>query len=209
MKRAYILVAICIILISVIVLSILISHEGFSNILPLEAEEKYRILTDELVPREEISLFLVTEELIFVYFDYNGIINIYTQDGIFLYGLQIDSLKNGVGDIAFREGILYIKARGNMIYLFKETVLVDNFRRQENPDTYKEIELLMDGEPCHQINNVKFFSSNNQIMKISEGNAIQPVISLPQKNMDIHYLAIFVLLSIAALMHYLRISVSR
>ena len=204
MKRAYVIIAICIIVLCSIELVNLASAEGFSHISPLKTEEAYRMVTNELIPREEISLFLVTEERIFLYFDYTGIINVYSHDGIFLYGLQINSLKNGIGDIAFKDGILYIKARGNMLYIFDGTVLLDNFRRQDNPQMYSEVEVLMGGEPCHQMNNITYVSSGNKILKKAEQHVVETVISLPQKNTNIRDLAIFTMLLIAALMHYIR-----
>ena len=85
MKRAYVIIAICIIVLCSIELVNLASAEGFSHISPLKTQEAYRVVVNELIPREEISLFLVTEERIFLYFDYTGIINVYSQGYLFIW----------------------------------------------------------------------------------------------------------------------------
>lgn len=203
MKKALIILAMSVILICFVQLAYYVGAEGFSRIQPLRTDEAYRIYTEEQVPREDLSLYLVTDERIFLYYDYEGVINVYSLEGNFLFGLQIQSLRNGTGDIAFSKGFLYIKARGNTIYIFDDMTLVSSFDRADNPNEYIAIELLMNGAPCHEVDGVKYYAAGNEIVKSESGYPLQTVISLPKKNKSVYYLGIGILLVIAGLMHYI------
>ena len=93
MKRTFVVVMSVVIVLACIRFGFLVKSENFSVITPLKTGESYRILYEEKIPREKLSLFTVNEKLIVLFFDYEGIINIYSIDGEFLYGFQIESLK--------------------------------------------------------------------------------------------------------------------
>ena len=61
----------------------------------------------------------------YVYWDEKGIVNVYEKDGPFLYRLEVGHSQNGKGAIAVQDGRLYVKARGNIIYVFQGEQLID------------------------------------------------------------------------------------
>lgn len=203
MKRAALIVTIIVILCGSILLAYWVSTEGFAQIQPLRADEIYRIHTEEQVPREELSLFLATTDNLYLYYDYAGLVNVYSEEGIFLYGLQVKSLKHGYGDIAFDEGLLYIKARGNAMYVFDKMKLTSHFESTNNPEAYKAAELLMSGTPCREVDGVKYYAAGNEIVKSENDGPLQTVIRLPKKNESIRYLGIFLLLATAAVTYHI------
>lgn len=182
----------------------LIETEVFSKIDPLNSSEIYRINSQERIPRGKIPLLLVTEKHIILFYDYEGIINVYGHTGSYMYGFQVESLKKGTGDIAFHNEQLYIRACGNKMYIFEDKRLVSCFRSTDDYDAYKEAEAYMAGDPCRNIGATSFYIVNNQIMKSIEGGPFQTVIILPQENTDISFLAFFILLGIAGITNFLR-----
>ena len=155
MKRYFIAIVIALIIIAFVWQDFLLSNEGFSTITPLEAEQNYRYLHNEQVPREDISQLLVSNDQIVVYYDDVGIVNVYSWDGDYLYGIQIDSVKNGHGDMSFHNNLLYIDAK--RIYVINNGMVVDVFTRSENYDAYKEAQTYMEGDPTTQIEGTTFY----------------------------------------------------
>lgn len=204
MKRTFVVVMSVVIVLACIRFGFLVKSENFSVIAPLKTGESYRILYEEKIPREKLSLFTVNEKLIVLFFDYEGIINIYSIDGEFLYGFQIESLKKGTGDIAFHNDRLFVKARGGRMYIFNGNVVHSSFRSTEDAATYREAERLLEGIPCSNVGDVSFHVVGNRIMKAVDGGPYQTLITLPMENPDIKSLGIFILLAIAGLMHYMR-----
>lgn len=204
MKRAFIVIIVAVLCVSCVCLGYLVSNEGFSGIDPLSNGEVYRILKENKTPREELSLFTVDKDQIVLYYDYEGLINAYSLDGVFQYGIRIESLKNGTGDIAFHDGLLYAKARGGRMYIFEDDTLVSCFRSTDDSAAYQEAERYLEGIPTNKSGNAAFHVIGNKIMKSDNNGPYQTVITLPEQNPEIRYSAIFILLAIAGLMHYLR-----
>ena len=204
MKRAFVIVIAVVIFLACIRLGFLVQSEDFSVITPLKRGEMYRILFQEKIPREKLSLFTVNEKQIALFFDYEGIINIYSIDGVFLYGFQIESLKKGTGDIAFHNKQLFVKARGGRMYIFDGDLVSSSFSSTEYPVAYKEAEKYLEGIPCNNVGNLSFHVVGNKIMKSVDSGPYQTVITLPNENPDIKSLAFFIMLATVGLMHYLR-----
>ena len=181
-----------------------IKNDEFAEITPLESSEQYRVHLQERIPREALSLYLVTDEMIVLFFDYEGIVNVYSLSGKFQYGLQVEALKNGIGDMAFDGKYLYVHSRGNTMYIFDQTTLIRCFRKIDDPIAYKQIEMLMEPQLNHQLEDTVYYLVSNAIMKSVNGAPMQTVISLPKQDSSIHGAIILFLLVMGVLAHYLR-----
>ena len=204
MRRAFVIVMAVLILLACVRLGFLVKNEGFSVITPLKREENYRLLREEKVPREKLSLITVNEDQIILFYDYEGIINVYSLDGAFLYGFQIESLKKGTGDLVLHDDQLYVKACGGKMYIIDGDVVLSFFRSTGDAVAYKEAEMHLEGIPHNDVGDVSFHIVGNKIMKSVDGGPYQAVITLPMENPDIKSLGMFILLAIAGLMYYLR-----
>ena len=181
-----------------------IKNEEFAEIIPLESNEQYRVHFQERIPRETLSLYLVTDEMIVLFFDYEGIVNVYSLSGEFQYGLQVEALKNGLGDMAFDGKYLYVHSRGNTMYIFDQTTLIRCFRHKDDPIAYKQIEMLMEPQLNHKLEDTVYYLASNSIMKSVNGAAMQTVISLPKQDLSIRSTIMILLLFTGALAHYLQ-----
>ena len=134
MRRVVIIILIVLIFANIAVLVVLSNEEDFDSIPPLPENEIFHILNTELIPREKVTTFGVNESVIVLFYDQQGLANVYSHEGTFLYGLQVRTIKNGKGGIALKDGVLYIKARGNRMYVFKEDGLIQSFLHSEKPE---------------------------------------------------------------------------
>lgn len=196
MGKKYIIVCVCCLL-----LLVTMESEDFDQIDPLGPGERYHVYTDEYIPREELSIYLIANNKIVLFFDYTGLVNVYTLEGEFLYGLRVESLKNGIGDIAYDRNYIYIKSRGNTMYIFQGTTLVNSFRKNDDPVLYESIKELMDGEPNHSLNNsvYSYNSASNSIQKREGRGAFETVLDMPDRSEDNYYLALVICFLVAAL----------
>lgn len=107
------------------------------------------------IVREEYSgptygfLTAADDQYLYVYYDEKGIVNVYRQGGPFLFRIELDHIPNGKGAIAARDGLLYVKARGNVIYVLRGETLIDwaAFSAAEGHDntSYERYAALMNG----------------------------------------------------------------
>ncbi len=208
MRQVVILALLVLVFINAFLLVISIGEESFDPVPPLEKDEYYRILNTELIPREKVTTFCVTDSVIVLFYDAQGLVNVYSLDGSFLYGLQVLTLRNGIGDIAVAGDYLYIKPRGNRMYVFEEKELIRNFRYSEDPTEYRRIEEILAGNENHSINeeSYHYLPDTNQIVKRAPEGAMISVVTMPKINSDAQMLGIFLLMLIAALVHYCRFS---
>ena len=84
----------------------------------------YTINDKEIVPREIISSFIVDNGLIYVFYESTALVNVYSTEGAFMYGIRVSSIQNGRGDIAVKDGILHIASRTKYHYEFDKTDLI-------------------------------------------------------------------------------------
>lgn len=208
MRRVVIIALLVLIFINAFLLVKLTGEERFDTVPPLEEDEYYRILNTELIPREEVTTFCVTDSVIVLFYDVQGLVNVYSLEGSFLYGLQVTTLRNGTGDIAVEDDYLYIKARGNRMFVFKEKELIRSFRYSEDPTEFRSIEQIIEGNKNHSINEeaYHYLPDTNQIVKRTPNGAMISVVTMPEINSDTQMMGMLLLLLIAALVHYCRFS---
>ena len=89
------------------------------------------------------------EENLYVYYDEKGIVNVYQRGGPFLYRIDLDHIPNGKGAIAAKDDLLYVKTRGNVIYVFQGEMLLDwaafSAAKGHDNTSYIRYEALMNG----------------------------------------------------------------
>ena len=208
MRRVGMIVLLALIFIDAVFLVIMTGGENFDTVPTLDANELYRIVNTELIPREEVSTFCVTDSVLALFYESQGLVNIYSLEGSFLYGLQVITLRNGIGDIAVEDDYLYIKPRGNRIFVFKEKELIRSFLYSEDSTEYRRIEQILNRSKNHVLNDetYHYLSETNQIIKHTPQGATVSVVTMPDINSDTQILGMLLLLLIAALVHYLRFS---
>ena len=99
--------------------------------------------TPQIPPHQEITTMLVEDGKIFLYFDLDGVVNVYSVDGVFLYGIQVKSSTSGRGDIAYADQKLYIFSRENHIYVFEDQKLIEHVEFAQEKEKYRHFEKLL------------------------------------------------------------------
>ena len=97
-------------------------------IMPHEGSKRYAYVTfTENEYHNKTSNFISTadDERLYLYYEADGAVNIYSREGSFLYCILVGHIQNGKGAIAIVDGLLYIKARGNIIYILDGENIID------------------------------------------------------------------------------------
>lgn len=181
-------------IIILLIIGILILHnEGFSTIATWKTVGKVVVHQEEAVPRAKIAEVIVKDGKIYIFYDTCGLVNVYTTDGMFQYGLQVGTLANGRGDIAFVGEKLLIKARGNVIYVFDgrnletfvEFLHTESKNGTEQARLYDELESCFSAQKPRSYQG-KFYtiseSGTELLVRNTESSASKPVDFLPRRN---------------------------
>lgn len=206
MKRVIILVFVILVVFSCILLVYMGINEGFDSLESLKDGEYYRLILEEKNPRAELTSFLVTDTVLILYYDAEALVNVYTLNGKFLYGIQVELIRNGTGNFAYHNGMLYIMSRGNRMYIFQDKELIKSFLHSESPAEFAVLETLVKQSKNHSIEDTTYYyiAASNQITKITPKSTMETVISLPQVNSNIKSVTFFLLIMIVVFMHYLK-----
>ena len=177
----------------------LLESEGFSRIHPLKKGAPYRIYDTEQCPRDEVTSFIATEEEIILYYDDCGLINVYGLDGEFQYGIQVECIKNGRGNIGYLKGLLYIRARSHKIYIFDGTSLIESYSSQDKEEDYRWVNKFVEREKQNIIKGTEYYYQNelNQIISKTRSGIEEVVVALPQKNKGVYTTGMLFLILIA------------
>ena len=176
----------------------LLSNEHFDTIPTIEGEDKseYILHRTQLLPREDITSFIVDDGKIYIYYDKAALINVYGTDGSFRYGIQISTIPNGRGDIAALDGKLYIESRRSIIFIFQDEQLVDSIEPDNSYEKYISARAIFSSEKktADDIYNYQLSVSNNDIIR---QDTLETVIDLPQKSFTAEHLLIIGLFLLA------------
>lgn len=96
--------------------------------------------TPQIPPHQEITSMLLEDGRIFLFFDSCGLVSVYSVDGEFLYGIQVNSSASGRGDIAYNDEKLYIFTRENHIYVFEDQKLIQHIEFAQEKEKYRRYE---------------------------------------------------------------------
>lgn len=169
--------------------------EGFDVVWPVNSIGDYRILTDEKIPKKDVTSFVISDKRIILYYDSIGLANIYDANASFLYGIQVGILKNGSGGIFLNQdnGHLYINGKGNTIYVFHEKEFVAYYEYTQNEELFTQLEDQMNfrwnSSYTYANQNYTFSNKTNELID-SQGKSL---LELPAKsNMVEIYCFVFV-----------------
>lgn len=194
--RIFAAVAACVIVLTFFGLVWSRSGEVFDRVPVLDGDLEYAVHMEELVPREEATALLVADGMIFLYYEDSGLVNAYTTEGEFQYGVQIADGNNGRGSIGYSGGRLYVKARVKGIFVFEGTELVQVEVLSQNPEEYGRLERIADAEDPVSDGTYTYYyiGETNQITRSGSGNPVETVVQLPRKDPNVELLALAVLI---------------
>jgi len=179
-QKVYIMVSSILILSLFAAACCLLMQESFDILQDIE-KGTYRLLDQELIPREDITCFVISEDKVYIYYDKSGLVNIYLHDGSFCYGIQVPTLKSGKGDIAINKGFLYIDSRGSTLFVFNNSELVELLEPSNDPNKYITLRGLFTQEKNNIVggNQYRLDTSSNNIVSIVDNSVL---IDLPEKS---------------------------
>jgi len=198
MKRNKLLVLQCarIVLITVIVISAvllvyLLNSQGFARITRLNMKGDYRVIEQEQIPHEHVSEFFVENGQIYVFYDKTGLVNVYSETGTFQYGILFcTNPQNGIGDIAYLNGYLYINSRFPMVYTFDGQTCTNCFiyEYQVNTEEYHRLQKLFDTVNGTQWDGYQYtLAANNAgILRQREGGPAELIVEFPRLHSGVH-----------------------
>ena len=103
----------------------LLGIEEFDTVRSLKGDGDYLLHTEELIPRASPDILIAEDGKLFLFYIESELVNVYAVSGEFLYGFQFPDYQNGVSDMICRDGLLYVDARGSGIYVFKDSLTVE------------------------------------------------------------------------------------
>ena len=127
----------------------MMSNEEFDAVRPLQDKTAHIIHEQELIPKENVDIFIAGDGKLFVFFIDNELINVYDAAGSFLYGIQLPDGQKGISDMAYQNGKLYVDNRGSGYYVFEDGNLLRFERGSINNEARKELEPFFIGEYAH------------------------------------------------------------
>lgn len=161
----------------------MMSNEEFDTVRPLQEKDAHIIHEQELIPKENVDIFIAGEGKLFVFFIDNELINIYDDAGSFLYGIQLPDGQNGVSDMAFQDGKLYVDNRGSGYYIFEGRNLLRFERGSIDNETRKELESFFTGEYAHTDAEVTYLyvEEENKFIRNINGRT-EDFLQFPKRN---------------------------
>lgn len=156
----------------------------------------YRIISQEVYLSEQLSKLLFVDNEIVLFYEDEGYVALYTQNGVFLYGIQVDTSDKGTGNISYLDGYLVIKSKANTVYFFDGSSLVNAYHiSSKNLDQSRLlVERMGDYKSLtHTNNGITFSASNGNIIKTDSTGSNTILFPLPQKTMNPIFLLSFFL----------------
>lgn len=154
--------------------------------LPRLKEADHQVYEREITPNANPSKLVVSEKGIALFYEDAGYAAFYSKDGVFLYGIKVDTSDNGAGNIALLDDLWVIYSKNNTVYFFSGSTLVDKFHVsvKENMERGRELKERM-GENSSlrcQYNGDEYwvsFTEHPQVKKRTASGEETSLISLP------------------------------
>lgn len=161
----------------------MMSNEEFDEVRPLQDKTAHIIHEQELVPKENVDIFIAGDGKLFVFFIDNELINVYDDTGVFLYGIQLPNGQNGRSDMAYQDGKLYVDNRGSGHYVFDGKNLLRFERGSVYNEARKELEPFFTGEYSHSDGETTYLyvQEENRFLRNTNGCA-EDFLQFPKRN---------------------------
>lgn len=166
----------------------LMSKEGFTTVRATKEDGWWAVCEDERVPRDEADAMIVADGQIFLYYEEEGLVNVYATDGNFLRGYQIETIHNGVGGIGYQSGILYIDGKSG-IYGFRGKELVCSEILHKDTGYQRFMEIIREPDAVTDDGYTYYYNAKvGQINRNKPGEALETVVQLPVKDSNVEFL---------------------
>lgn len=164
----------------------MMSNEEFDAVRPLQDKTAHIIHEQELIPKENVDIFIAGDGKLFVFFIDNELINAYDAAGSFLYGIQLPDGQNGISDMAYQNGKLYVDNRGSGYYVFEDGYLLRFERGSINNEARKELEPFFIGDYAHTDGETTYLyvEEENKFIRNINGCA-EDFLQYPKRNENI------------------------
>ena len=137
------------------------------------------------IPRAFPDILIAEDRKLYLFYSEAELLNVYDQSGEYLYGFQFPDGQNGRNDVCCQNGLLYVKARGSGIYVFRDMQLL-RFEEQHNQNSgYDELEHVFTGETDHQDGEYRYVYVNetNSLLRFDQSGS-ETVIQFPERKYD-------------------------
>lgn len=175
----------------------LYASEEFDRIPSLEGDGNYLFHADPLVPRESPDLLIAEDGKLFLFYIDTELVNVYTVSGDYLYGIQFPDGQNGRSNMFYKDGLLYVDARGSGIYVFQDTQLlrfelqhIDNDGHDELEEVFSDEEDHIDGEYTY------FYTEDTNKITRQHSAGSETVLHFPEKKIDVSNFLLLICLMI-------------
>lgn len=152
---------------------------NISEIFATRDGELYHYSTVEITPKGD-PILLVTEDQIVLFYEESAILNFYDLDGNFQHGYKLATIRNGVGKMGYADGTIYVKVRGNCMFVIRDGQIESTVYILDDKDAYHELTPYVKAEPNHQHGDTTYAVTSGGIIRFGEGTVAETVIRFPQ-----------------------------
>lgn len=142
---------------------------------------EYSVYEDHRIPPGMISSMIVDDGKIFIYYEDYAVVNIYSIDGVFQYGIQGHTIDNGRGDFSYIDQKLYLFSKAHVVYVFDQKELievVDGVYERSKYDYYENNYRVNNKQTTYENETYILLREQNQIIKQIENEEVQIVLDL-------------------------------
>lgn len=166
----------------------LMSNEGFTSVWAVKSDGWWLVYEEERVPRDEADAMIAADGQLFLYYEDYALVNVYSTEGAFLRGYQIETISNGVGGIGYKDGILYIDGKSGFYGFRSDELVVAEVRYRD--DAFQEIDNIVEKpDPVTDRGYTYYYNAEaGQITRAKPGEALETVVQLPVKDSNVEFL---------------------
>lgn len=180
-------IAVCILSFAMfIVQDLLMAKEGFADVRATMADGWWWVCEEERVPRNEAAALIAADGQLFLYYEDQALVNVYSTEGQFLRGYQIETVGKGFGGIGYRDGVLYINGKSGIYGFRGEELVASEVLWREDEELYRivdEPDPVTDGGYTYHYN-----AKAGQINRNRPGEPLETVVRLPAKDPKVEFL---------------------
>ena len=180
---------------------ILIGNVGFfihfKQKIPAIEKGSFRVIEQEFLSVYRPSKLIADTNTVVLFYEDEGYAAIYTKNGKFCYGLQVDRSDRGTGNIAYINGVLVITSKASNVYYFDGTALLQKYHVSihENLEKYRKLDPLMgdyNSKKCETDKGIISISGSN-VVETDHFGATKILFPIPQKTLHPVFLFSFFL----------------
>lgn len=166
----------------------LMSREGFTSITAMKEDGWWCIYERERVPRKDATELIAADGMLYLFYEDVGYVNVYSDEGVFQWGCQVEAISNGVGGIGYRDGILFIDGKSGIYALRGRELVMKEVRASQ--EGYAQLRrIVREPSPVTDRGYTYYYNAEaGQITRAMPGQALEVVVQLPVKNPNVDFL---------------------